>query len=42
MRVLVKSDTKDVAGEVVEHGLFAFAPGGDMNLNPAVGRMCDR
>src|SRR6202453_2656133 len=25
-----ESDTKDVAGEVVEHGLFAFAPGGDM------------
>src|SRR5271166_5096408 len=25
-----KSDTKDVAGEIVEHGLFAVAPGGDV------------
>ena len=25
-----ESDAKDVAGEVVEHGLFAVAPGGDM------------
>ena len=25
-----ESDAKDVAGEVVEHGLFAVAPGGDV------------
>src|SRR6202051_2778076 len=25
-----ESDTKDVAGEIVEHGLLAVAPGGDM------------
>src|ERR1700692_3312495 len=25
-----ESDTKDVAGEVVEHGLLAVSPGGDM------------
>jgi hypothetical protein len=25
-----KSDTKDVAGEVVEHGLLAVSPGGDI------------
>src|SRR6202051_3462639 len=25
-----ESDTKDIAGEVVEHGLLAVSPGGDM------------
>src|SRR5208282_6572797 len=25
-----QSDAKDVAGQVVEHGLFAVAPGGDV------------
>ena len=30
-----ESDAKDVAGEVVEHGLFAVAPGGDVE-DPAL------
>ena len=30
-----ESDTKDVAGEVLEHGLFAVAPGGDVE-DPAL------
>ncbi len=31
-----ESDAKDVAGEVVEHGLFAVAPGGDVEDPVAV------
>ena len=37
-----ESDAKDVAGEIVEHRLFAVAPGGDMeDPGPAPHRLWD-